>query len=169
MNASQRLLCSGQERGRLVGKTKRGKGPKLVVLVDDQGTPLELHVDSASPSEVQLLAQTIETVRVARPHQRGRPRQWPERLIADRGDDTTPFGRPCNTGASSRPSRRGPTTPWRPIKMTGSCAGIAAAGSSNGRSVGFRPSAASPHGGTGLPRCTPRWLIWLVPSWSRRG
>ena len=81
-------LCKREKRGLLVGKTKRGKGTKLVVLVDGQGTPLGLHVDSASPSEVRLLVQTLETVRVTRPHQRGRPRKRPERLIADKGYDS---------------------------------------------------------------------------------
>jgi transposase len=81
-------LRLGEKRGLLVGKTKRGKGTKLVVLVDGQGTPLGLHVDSASPSEVRLLVQTLETVRVGRPHRRGRPRTRPERLIADKGYDS---------------------------------------------------------------------------------
>jgi len=81
-------LRQRQKRGLLVGKTTRGKGTKLVVLVDGQGTPLGLHVDSASPSEVRLLVQTLETVRGTRPHQRGRPRTRPERLIADKGYDS---------------------------------------------------------------------------------
>ena len=59
-----------------------------MVLVDGQGTPLGLHVDSASPSEVRLLVQTLETVRVSRPHRRGRPRTRPQRLIADKGYDS---------------------------------------------------------------------------------
>jgi len=68
-----------------VGKTKRGKGTKWMVLVDGAGTPLGAHLDSASPSEVKLLAQTLATVRVAGAKRAG---QRPKRLIADRGYDS---------------------------------------------------------------------------------
>jgi len=51
-----------------------------MVLVDGQGTPLGLHVDSASPAEVKLLETTLNTVRGG----------TPERLIADRGYDSNP-------------------------------------------------------------------------------
>ena len=49
-----------------------------MVLVDGQGTPLGLHLDSASPAEVKLLETTLNTV------QEGTP----ERLIGDRGYDS---------------------------------------------------------------------------------
>ena len=78
----------GQKRGRKVGKTKRGKGTKLMVLVDGAGTPLGVHVDSASPSEMKLLKPTLETVKVKKPHQPGRPRCRPKRLVGDRGYDS---------------------------------------------------------------------------------
>ena len=48
-----------------------------MVLVDGQGTPLGIHVDSASPSETKLLDATLADVRV----KRGRCNK-PERLIA---------------------------------------------------------------------------------------
>ena len=51
-----------------------------MVLVDGQGTPLGLHLDSASPAEVKLLETTLNTV------QEGTP----ERLIGDRGYDSNP-------------------------------------------------------------------------------
>lgn len=47
-------------------------------------------MDSASPAEVKLLLPTLETVRVGLAHQAGRPRQFPDRLIADRGYDSNP-------------------------------------------------------------------------------
>src|SRR3989344_785291 len=83
-----RNIRLGEKRGLKVGKTKRGKGTKLMVLVDGQGTPLGLHVDSASPSETKLLDVTLETVKVSCAHKAGRPRSRPERLIADRGYDS---------------------------------------------------------------------------------
>ena len=64
----------------MVGPTKRGKGTKLLVLADGQGTPLGVHVDAASPAEVTLLEPTVESV----PEACGQP----ERLIADRGYDS---------------------------------------------------------------------------------
>lgn len=65
-----------------MGKTKRGKGTKLMVLVDGRGTPIGLHVDSASPAEVKLLLPTLETVRI------NGERRYPDELIADRGYDS---------------------------------------------------------------------------------
>ena len=49
-----------------------------MVLVDGQGTPVGLHLDSASPSEMKLLEPTLKTVRSGAP----------ERLIGDRGYDS---------------------------------------------------------------------------------
>src|SRR5262250_507485 len=88
-----RVLCrwhfrTRQKGGPKVGKTKRGKGTKLMVLVDGAGTPLGLHVAAASPAEVTLLDATLTTVHVPRAHRAGRPRQRPDRLIADRGYDS---------------------------------------------------------------------------------
>jgi transposase len=71
-----------------VGKTKRGKETKWMVLVDGQGAPLGVHLDSASPAEVTLLETTLEVDSVARAHRAGRPRQRPERLILDRAYDS---------------------------------------------------------------------------------
>jgi transposase len=84
-----RQLCSGEKRGEAVGKTKRGKGTKWMVLVDGQGLPLGVRLESASPSEVNLAEATLAEVRVPRP--KGRPRQKPERVIADRGYDSDPL------------------------------------------------------------------------------
>ena len=71
-----------------MGKTKRGKGTTRMVLADGQGTPLGVCVEKASPSEVTLLERTLDSVKVKRHRgRRHRPYQ-PERLIADRGDDS---------------------------------------------------------------------------------
>lgn len=83
-----RELCPRQKRGRCVGPTKRGKGTKWMVLVDGQGTPLGAYLDSASPSEISLLEATLHSVSIRRAHRAGRPRIYPERLIADRGYDS---------------------------------------------------------------------------------
>jgi transposase len=76
------------EGGAGVGKTKRGKGTKWMVLIDGAGTPLGLHLDSASPGERQLLEATLATVAVSRAHHPGHQRRHPDRLIADKGYDS---------------------------------------------------------------------------------
>jgi transposase len=84
-----RQLRPGEKGGLAVGKTKRGKGTKWMVLVDGQGLPLGVRLESASPSEVMLAEATLAEVRV--PRRQGRPRQKPERVIADRGYDSDPL------------------------------------------------------------------------------
>jgi transposase len=86
-NPLERVLCRrhvrfGEKRGPKVGKTKRGKGSKLMVLADGAGTPLGVLLEAASPAEVKLLPATIQQV------------PWdllearPERLILDRAYDS---------------------------------------------------------------------------------
>lgn len=89
----RRQLRPGQKRGLAVGKTKRGKGTKWLVLVDGQGTPLGAYLDSASPSEVKLLEKALATVAVGHAHRPGRPRQRPDRLVLDRGYDSNDLRR----------------------------------------------------------------------------
>ena len=74
-----RDVCSGQKRGRLVGKTKRGKGTKIMGIADRHGLPLALRAESASPAEVKLVEQTLEERIVA---------DVPERLIGDKAYDS---------------------------------------------------------------------------------
>src|SRR5208337_4985612 len=84
-----RELRPGEKGGSAVGKTKRRKGTKWMVLVDGQGLPLGVRLESASPAEVTLAEATLAEVRV--PRRKGRPRQKPERVIADRGYDSDPL------------------------------------------------------------------------------
>jgi len=79
-----------QKRGQYVGKTKRGKGTKWMVVADGEGIPLGNHPDSASPNEVTLLEKTLNNIAVPRKGS-GRPRKNPKRLIADRGYDSDPL------------------------------------------------------------------------------
>jgi transposase len=77
-----RYVRGREKRGDKVGKTKRGKGSKVMLLVDGNGTPLGVHVDSASPAEVRLVQQTLDTL----------PEQGhPERIVADLGYDSNPL------------------------------------------------------------------------------
>ena len=84
---SGREFCSREKRGCGVGKTKRGKGTKWMVVVDGRGVPLGDYLHSASPAEVRLAETTLATIRVGRRHRAGRPRQKPVRVIADKAYD----------------------------------------------------------------------------------
>lgn len=86
---SRRQFCPGEKGGSAVGKTKRGKGTKWMVLVDGKGIPLGVRLESASPNEVTLAEATLDQVRV--PRGQGRPRQKPQRVIADRAYDSDPL------------------------------------------------------------------------------
>jgi len=86
-----RQFRPGQKRGCAVGKTKRGKGTKWMVVVDGQGLPLGDHLHSASPAEVTLAETTLATIRVGRSHRAGRPRHKPVRVIADKAYDSDPL------------------------------------------------------------------------------
>src|SRR5271157_5950302 len=88
---SGRQFRSGEKRGCAVGKTKRGKGTKWMVVVDGRGLPLGNYLHSASPAEVKLAETTLATIRVARSHHAGRPRQKPLRVIADKAYDSDPL------------------------------------------------------------------------------
>ncbi len=61
-----------------------------MVVVDGQGVPLGIHLDAASPAEVKLLEPTLAKIAVPRAGQ-GRPRQKPQRLIADKAYDSDPL------------------------------------------------------------------------------
>ena len=56
-----------------------------MLVTDGKGTPLGLHVDSATPGETTLLETVLDDVHV--------PRRHLPRLIADRGYDSDPLRR----------------------------------------------------------------------------
>ena len=56
-----------------------------MVLADGAGTPLGIHLEAASPSEVKLVEATLDSVKVKTGK---RKRGKPKRLIGDRGYDS---------------------------------------------------------------------------------
>ena len=62
-----------------MGPTKRGKGSKLMAVVDRHGLPVAVDVASASPAEVKLVTSTLEA--------RFLP-ELPARLIGDKAYDS---------------------------------------------------------------------------------
>ena len=84
---SRRVVCRRdvfvrKKGGEKVGKTKRGKGTKIMVLTDGHGIPLGIDTASASPHEVTLIERLLET-RVLR--------RKPLRLIYDAAADSDPL------------------------------------------------------------------------------
>ncbi len=58
-----------------------------MVVVDGQGIPLGSTITSASPAEVRLAEEALETIKVPR-QGRGRPKSRPKRLIGDKAYDS---------------------------------------------------------------------------------
>ena len=105
---------TSKKGGDAIGKTKRGKGTKFMVVVDGEGVPIGVSVHSASPAEITLIEETLSTIRVPRGGP-GRPRSRPERLIADKAYDSDPFRerllrRGIELIAPHRSNRRRPKT-----------------------------------------------------------
>jgi len=89
-----------------VGKTKRGKGTKIMAVADRAGLPISVCVTSASPHEVTLVEATLAACFAP---------ELPERLIGDRAYDSDPLdGRLAVQGieliAPHRRNRRRPRT-----------------------------------------------------------
>jgi transposase len=78
----RRDVFLGEKRGLCVGKTKRGKGTKTMVLSDGRGLPLAAEIASASPHEVTLIEPLLE--------RRILPKK-PRRLLYDLAGDSDPL------------------------------------------------------------------------------
>ena len=62
-----------------------------MTVVDGNGLPIGLHVDSAQPHEITLAEPTLLTIHVPQP--RGRPKTRPKELVADKAYDSADFRR----------------------------------------------------------------------------
>jgi len=72
-------FCSGKKRGDGVGKTKRGKGTKIMGLTDAFGLPIAVGATSASPHEITLVDDTLDACFLD---------NVPEKVIGDRAYDS---------------------------------------------------------------------------------
>jgi len=72
-------ICSGKKRGDGVGKTKRGKGTKVMGLTDAFGLPIAVDTTSASPHEITLVDDTLDACFLD---------NIPEKVIGDRAYDS---------------------------------------------------------------------------------
>jgi len=89
-----------------VGKTKRGKGSKIMAIADRSGFPVALYLSSAAPNEVTLVERTLEACFTA---------AQPTRLIGDKAYDSDPLDerlrvRGIELIAPHRAKRRKPKT-----------------------------------------------------------
>ena len=96
-----------------MGKTKRGKGTKIMGIADSHGLPLALRAESASPAEVTLVEATLDERAVA---------DVPERLIGDKAYDSDGLDKKLmeNYGtemiAPNKVNRRVKTQDGRPLR-----------------------------------------------------
>ena len=72
-------LCSGKKRGDGVGKTKKGKGTKIMGLTDASGLPIAIDTASAQPHEIKLVDQTLDACFLD---------YVPEKVIGDKAYDS---------------------------------------------------------------------------------
>jgi transposase len=75
-------LRLGKKRGELVGKTKRGKGTKIMVHSEGGGLPVAVTIASASPHESTLIESLLDARVIARK---------PRRLLYDQAADSDPL------------------------------------------------------------------------------
>jgi transposase len=84
----RRNVFLGEKRGLCVGKTKRGKGTKIMVLTDGRGLPLAAEIASASPHESTLIESLLERRLLAK-----KPRRLLYDLAADNDELRTRLAR----------------------------------------------------------------------------
>jgi hypothetical protein len=78
----RRKFRSSEKGGSKVGKTKRGKGTKIMAVADRHGLPVAVCIESATPHEVKLATGSMEEKRRAIAHY-----YETEEIVA--GDDPT--------------------------------------------------------------------------------
>ena len=101
-----------KKRGTEVGKTKRGKGTKVMALSDGHGTPLGCFDGNGINAWVKLIEPLIKRVRIPR-RGRGRPKKRVKRLIDDKAADSDPLRKRLKTKRIEliAPHRRGRRQP----------------------------------------------------------
>lgn len=87
-----------RKRGLATGPnpTDRGKpSTKRHLVVDANGTPLDLRLSGANCNDSRMRAATLDAVPGVRTGRRGRPRRRPDKLHADKGYDHRRCRREC--------------------------------------------------------------------------
>src|SRR5258706_14925422 len=73
---------NGQKRGSGIGKTKKGKGTKIMAIADASGLPLSLWAGAANTHECKLVEKTLDARFI---------KDKPENLIGDLAYDSDPL------------------------------------------------------------------------------
>lgn len=82
-------FVASKRGGDFIGRTKVGKGSKIMVVTERNGLPVGFHVESAQPHEIRLAEKTIQSVRI--PSRRGAPKRRFTELVADRAYHSASF------------------------------------------------------------------------------
>jgi transposase len=75
-------FCKCQKRGLHIGKTKKGKGTKIMAIADASGLPIAIRTFGASTHEVKLVEETLNSRFI---------KTQPQRLIGDKAYDSDPL------------------------------------------------------------------------------
>jgi transposase len=107
-------LCSGKKGGEDIAYGWKGKGSTIHLVTAGDGLPLAFLVTAANVAEVTVGLKVVDRVRVPRP--KGRPKQRPARLAADKSYDSADFrhGRRRRGIQPSIPRREWPNRRRRP-------------------------------------------------------
>ena len=105
-------FAPAKKGGACVGKTKRGKGSKIMAITDSHGLPVAVHLESATPHEVTLVNATLAQALV---------RKVPDRLIGDAAYDSDKLDaelKQCGIAliAPNRSNRKRKTQDGRPLR-----------------------------------------------------
>jgi hypothetical protein len=110
------------KRGEDIAYSWEGKGSTIHLLTEGKGLPLAFLVTAANVAEVTVGLKVVDRVRVPRP--KGRPKQRPASLGADKSYDSADFRQELRQRRiqPSVPAGSGPTTAtslaalWRPMR-----------------------------------------------------
>jgi transposase len=83
----RRFFCSRKKRGDGVGKTKRGKGSKIMGITDAFGLPVSVSTSSAGPHEVKLVDEVLDACFL---------KDVPEKITGDMAYDSDPLDKRLN-------------------------------------------------------------------------
>ena len=108
-------FAPAKKGGACVGKTKRGKGSKIMAIADRHGLPVAIHVQSATPHEVTLVNATLAERFVTK---------VPARLIGDNAYESDTLDlelaqRGVELIAPHRRNRKRKTQDGRPLRRYG--------------------------------------------------
>ena len=129
--------------GAEIGPTKRGKGMKIMAIVDRHGLSLSVSTHAANHHEVRLVQLCFDFYMIE---------AKPESLIGDRAYDSDPLDNDLRKDGIEMIARTDPIAASALRKMAAAFADMPGAGWSNGSSPGSNGSAASLSAGSFIPR-----------------